>query len=64
MNVAKEKKGNEVVDDEDDEFGYSGFFLQSPYLAYVELNAFLFSEGMWWIISTLDLTIVVQNQLA
>ena len=49
----EEKKGNEIVDDEDDDIGPGVRVLQSPHFASVMLDACVLSEGVCWLISTL-----------
>ena len=45
MDVTRDKKGNEAVNDDDDDIGSSGFALQSPHLASFSFDAcFLYEE--------------------
>ena len=54
MDVRTEKKGNEVVDNEDNDVGSSGCIFQSPHLASVVLNMCVLFEGVCWRVLTLN----------
>ena len=49
------KGGNEVVDDEDDDVGSSGFDLHTPYFALFVFHVCLLSEGAWVLRNVLTL---------
>ena len=46
MDVTKEKKGNEVINNEDDDVGSSECVLPSPQFSYVVFDVCLLSEGV------------------
>ena len=53
MDITRENKINDVVDDEDDDIGSSVHMIQSPHLAPFALDVCLLYAGLCWIISIL-----------
>ena len=63
MDVTTGKRANEVVDDEDDDVGFSGCALRTPYFASVVFDVSLLSEVEWVLRCILTPVLISQSAL-